>query len=89
MDIIKNGSRYASIVWLGLDSVRVEGKCNHFSETDIIQQLAEVMISVPFKQTLWIVDDTLVPSLLLREIVDVPKSAELRDTFFAGAMVKA
>lgn len=75
--------KYISIVWIESGSARVGGNWHNISETDATQQLARAISMLPFKKTRWIVDDTLVPSLLLRELVDVPKSAEMRDAFFS------
>ena len=82
MNTIKLGSKYASIVWMESKRVCVDGNRYSFSEVDMVQQLAKAVAQLPLKQTCWIVDDTLVPTLLLHGIVEIPVDAETRNAFF-------
>jgi hypothetical protein len=68
------------MVWLEPNRVHAGSKYQAISAAG--EGLAEVLASLPPGPTHWVVDDALVPSLLLRDIVELPPGGEAREAFF-------
>jgi hypothetical protein len=83
MNIMRSRSKYASVVWIEPKRVCVDSKYYNFCEKDTLHQLSQVIAPLPFKQTYWIVDDALVPTLLLHGITELSPDSRTRDAFFS------
>jgi hypothetical protein len=68
------------MVWLEPRRVHAGGQFHPFSGAT--GELARILGSLPMGPTEWIVDDAWVPTLLLRDIVELPAGAEAREAFF-------
>jgi len=82
MGTLKVGTRPASMVWLEPHHVHAGGRALAFSGPLTEDVLAMALGDLPPGPTRWVVDDAWIPSLLLRDIVEVPAGAEARDGFF-------
>ena len=82
MSLLSLKPKQASVVWLDPLRVHAGGKARplHGDLTDAF--LAEALAGLPPGPTRWIVDDSWIPSLLMRDIVEVPSGAEAREAFF-------
>ena len=82
MSIMSLRSKRASVVWVDSNYICADGSCHSFFEANMMQQLVQVMVALPIKRTSWIIDDAWAPSLLLREIIEVPSDTSVRESFF-------
>ena len=76
------GPRQASLVWLEPHRVHAGGQSRTISGPITEEVLVMAMGGLPAGPTAWVVDDAWVPSLLLRDIVEVPAGSESREAFF-------
>jgi len=74
--------KHASMVWLEPRRVHAGGQSQPFSGEPSGEGLLRALASLPLGPTHWVVDDAWMPSLLLRDIVEVPSGAEPREAFF-------
>jgi hypothetical protein len=70
------------MLWLEPHRVHAGGQFLPFPGAPGIEALGRVLAELPAGPTHWVVDDAWVPSLLLRDIVELPKGAEAREAFF-------
>jgi hypothetical protein len=70
------------MVWLEPHRVHAGGQGHPFSGAPGGEELARILGTLPPGPTHWVVDDAWVPSLLLRDIVELPPGAEAREAFF-------
>ena len=76
------GPKHASMVWLEPGRVHAGGRFHPCSETPGPDELARILGGLPMEPTHWVADDAWVPTLLLHDIVELPKGPEERDSFF-------
>ena len=76
------GARQASLVWLEPHRVHAGGQTRAFSGPITEDSLILALETLPPGPTAWVVDDAWIPSLLLRDIVEVPAGSEAREAFF-------
>ena len=76
------GSKHASMVWLEPWRVHAGGRFHPCSEAPRPDELTRILEALPMEPTCWVADDAWLPTLLLRDIVELPKGAEERDAFF-------
>jgi len=87
MNALRLGARQASMVWLEPHRVHAGGQSRTLAPLSSLpgppsrETLAEALEGLPAGPTHWVVDDAWMPSLLLRDIVEVPKGPG-RDDFF-------
>ena len=82
MTILGLGARQASMVWLEPHGVHAGGRYRALSGPVTEGTLTLALDGLPPGPTRWVVDDAWIPSLLLRDIVEVPSGAEAREGFF-------
>jgi hypothetical protein len=80
--LLNLGAGPASMVWLEPDRVHAGGKAQALADAADPDTLASALRDLPPGPTRWVVDDAWVPSVVLRDIVEVPAGAEARDAFF-------
>ncbi|MDR3670056.1 MAG: hypothetical protein P4L36_04390 [Holophaga sp.] len=74
--------KHASMVWLEPYRVHAGGQFHAFPGAPAGEDLTRVLESLPMGPTHWVVDDTWAPTLLLRDIVEIPAGTEPREAFF-------
>ena len=74
--------KQASMVWLEPHRLQVGGKLRPLQGAPAEAVLAEALAATAPGPTHWVVDDAWVPSLLMRDIVEIPAGAEAREAFF-------
>ncbi len=70
------------MVWLEPERVHAGGRFHACSEIPSREDLARVLAALPAAPTHWVVDDLWMPTLLLRDIVELPAGAEAKEAFF-------
>ena len=70
------------MVWLEPHRVHAGGRIHPVSRVPSAEELNRILAGLPMGPTQWVVDDPWVPTLLLRDIVEVPSGAEPREAFF-------
>lgn len=82
MSLFKLNASQAPAVWLEPHRIYAEGSQKPLAGTPTGDQLAQALTALPLGPTAWIVDDLYAPSLILRDIVELPSGDEARDAFF-------
>ena len=82
MTLFKLGASQASVVWLEPHRIHAEGTSKPVTGVPTLDQLAQTLVGLPPGPSSWIVDDLYAPSLILRDIVELPAGDEARDAFF-------
>jgi hypothetical protein len=82
MNALRLGAKQASMVWLEPHRVHAGGQTRAFSGPITEDSLIMALGELPPGPTHWVVDDAWIPSLLLRDIVEIPAGAEAREAFF-------
>ena len=80
------GSKHASMVWLEPRRVHAGGQFHPFPAPRPRTSWPGSWQGLPPGPTRWVVDDAWVPTLLLRDIVELPAGAEAREAFFKLAL---
>jgi hypothetical protein len=70
------------MVWLEPHRVYAGGQFHPLAGVPAADDLARILATLPFGPTSWVVDDGWIPTLLLRDIVEIPQGAEARESFF-------
>lgn len=83
MNSSRISGRPASVIWLEPQKVIAGGHLRALSEPATEDHLIMALQGLPPGPTRWVVDDAWVPSILLRDIVEVPGGSEAREQFFA------
>ena len=76
------GTRQASMVWLEPQRVHAGGRARALSGPVTPDSLVMALDGLPPGPTRWVVDDAWIPSLLVRDLVEIPSGAEAREGFF-------
>jgi len=71
-----------NIVWIEPNMIAIGGKVRITEGLPTEDQLALAMNSIPAGPTKWILDDIIAPSVIVKDIAEVPKGAEARESFF-------
>lgn len=82
MSLLRLGAAQAPAVWLEPHRIHAEGTTKPLAGLPTPDQLAQSLMALPSGPTAWIVDDLYAPSLILRDIVELPSGDEARDSFF-------
>ena len=82
MNIISFRLKHASTIWLEANHIYASGQFRHFSENSMLEEITKTLETLPIAPTYWIVDDVLMPSLLLHDVTEVPPDADTKDAFF-------
>jgi hypothetical protein len=75
-------SRQASVVWLEPHRAHAGDQFRPVPEPQSAGALDPILAALPPGPTHWVVDDHWIPSLLLRDIVEVPAGTEAKEAFF-------
>ncbi|WP_306601147.1 hypothetical protein [Geothrix sp. 21YS21S-2] len=76
------GTKTASVVWLEPHRIHAGGQSRNLSGPITQDVLVMALEGLPPGPTHWVVDDAWIPSLLIRDIVEVPAGSEAREAFF-------
>ncbi len=82
MRILGQRLKHASMVWLEPHRVHAGGQYHLLSGGPADPMLTRVLGGLPMGPTQWVVDDAWIPTLLLRDIVELPAGTEPREAFF-------
>ena len=82
MSLLSFAPKTASVLWIEPHRFHTaQGeKPNEGIPTE--DRLAQALTNMPLGPTQWIVDDLMAPSVLVRDIVELPPSSEAREAFF-------
>jgi len=70
------------MVWLEPGRVHAGGQFHPCADLPQGDELARILGVLPAGPTRWVVDDLWIPTLLLRDIVEIPPGTEAREAFF-------
>jgi hypothetical protein len=70
------------MVWLEPHRVHVAGSSHPIQGWPSEERLAKPLNTLPLGPSTWVVDDLWAPSLILRDIVELPPQEEAREAFF-------
>ncbi len=76
------GGGQASMVWLEPHRVHAGGQARALSGALTVDTLVMALGDLPPGPARWVVDDAWIPSVLLRDIVEIPAGTEAREAFF-------
>lgn len=82
MSLLDFRTQTASLLWLESHRVLAEEHRRPLSGPPTEDQLAQALTALPDGPTRWVVDDLWAPSILMRDIVELPAGSEARDAFF-------
>ncbi len=82
MSPLKLGSRTASLLWLEPGRVKSGGSQRPLEGPNDDERLAASLGALPPGPTSWVLDDLWAPSVLLRDIAEVPSGQEAQEAFF-------
>ncbi|MBK8725794.1 MAG: hypothetical protein IPL96_06970 [Holophagaceae bacterium] len=82
MKLTAFGPKEASILWIEPHRIHGGGQSRALQGPPDEDQLAVALNSLAPGPTFWIVDDLWAPSVLLRDIVELPPGAEAQEAFF-------
>lgn len=74
--------RNAAVLWLEPHRIRAGAHQRPLEGPLDEDRLAQALSALPQGPSLWILDDLMAPSALLRDIVEVPPGAEAQEAFF-------
>jgi hypothetical protein len=70
------------MVWLEPHRVHAGGQAKPLHGAPTTEQLIPILAGLPEGPAHWVVDDAWMPTVLMRDIVEVPPGAEAREAFF-------
>jgi hypothetical protein len=76
------GASRASLFWLEAGRAVAGGQPKTFDGAPDGERLAPALATLPAGPSAWVVDDRWMPSLLLRDIMEVPARSDAREAFF-------
>ena len=82
MSILSFKPKEATLVWLEPGTVHAAGRPSPCEDPRDPGQLAAILGGLPPGPVHFVVDDAWIPSLLVRDLVEVPKGAQAREAFF-------
>lgn len=72
----------ASLLWLEAHRIHAGTHRRTLSAFPTEDDLAQALAALPAGPTRWVVDDLWTPSLLLRDLTEIPRGAEAQEAFF-------
>lgn len=72
----------ASLVWLEAHRIHAGTHRRALSAPPTEDQLAQALAALPQGPTRWVLDDLWTPSVLMRDLAELPKGAEAQEAFF-------
>lgn len=79
----------ASLLWLEAHRVVAGTHRRPLSALPTDDQLAQALAALPQGPTRWVVEDLWTPSILLRDLTELPKGAEAQEAFFRWRFMQA
>jgi len=79
----------ASLVWLEAHRIYAGAHRRTLSGFPAEDQLAQALAALPQGPTRWVLDDLWTPSILLRDLTELPKGAEAQEAFFRWRFTQA
>jgi hypothetical protein len=70
-----------NIVWIEPNRLVVGGKVRTIGDLPTEDQLAQALSMLPTGPTKWILDDHIAPSIIVKDIVEIPRGTEARESF--------
>jgi hypothetical protein len=72
----------ASLLWLDSHWIKAGAHRRSTSGIPTEDQLAQALAALPQGPTRWVIEDLWAPSVLLRDLVELPKGSEAQEAFF-------
>ncbi len=85
MSLFSFGAKNATVIWIEPHRIHIESGDRTINSADGLpneDDLAQALTKMPLGPTQWIVDDLMAPSVLIRDIVELPQGSEAIDAFF-------
>lgn len=82
MSVLSFAPKTASVLWIEPHRLHTGHGEKLIDGLPTEDQLAQALANLPPGPSQWIVDDLMAPSLLVRDIVELPASSEAREAFF-------
>lgn len=82
-------STLGSTVWIEPSRVVAGGRSIATNGFPTETQLGQVLMSLPTGPTKWILDDLIAPSMVVKDIIEVPKGSEAKESFFKWKFAQA
>jgi hypothetical protein len=79
----------ASLLWLEAHRIYAGAHRRTLSAPPTEEQLAQALASLPQGPTRWVLDDLWTPSILMRDLTELPKGAEAQEAFFRWRFTQA
>jgi hypothetical protein len=89
MKLVSFKATLGRVVWIEPNRLIAGGKVVITNGLPTEDQLARGLNGIPAGPTKWILDDTIAPSMVVKDILDVPKGAEAREAFFKWKYAQA
>lgn len=78
-----------SLLWLEAHRIIAGSHRRALSAPPTEDQLAQALTSLPLGPTRWVVEDLWTPSVLLRDLTELPRGAEAQEAFFRWRFMQA
>jgi len=72
----------ASLIWLEAHRIQAGTHRRPLSGPPTEDQLAQALAALPLGPTRWVLDDLWTPSILMRDLTELPQGAEAQEAFF-------
>jgi len=82
MKLFSIGNNSGSIVWVEPNRIVAGGRARAADGHATEDQMAQALSALPPGPTKWILDDLIAPSVIAKDIAEVPKGGEAREAFF-------
>ncbi|MDR1841906.1 MAG: hypothetical protein LBQ86_08310 [Holophagales bacterium] len=82
MSLFSIKAKQGNVVWIETNRLATGGKIRITDALATEDQLSLALSSLPTGPTKWILDDVIAPSIILKDIIEVPKGSEAREAFF-------
>jgi hypothetical protein len=79
----------ASLLWLEAHRIAAGPHRRPLNGPPTEDQLAQALASLPLGPTRWVVEDLWTPSVLLRDLTELPRGAEAQEAFFRWRFMQA
>jgi hypothetical protein len=81
MKLFSMKAKSGSVVWMEANRLVTGGRVRTAEGIATEGQLAQALSALPPGPTKWILDDLMAPSVIVKDITEVPKGGEARDAF--------
>jgi len=82
MSLFSIKAAQGNVVWIETNRLAAGGKIRITDRLATEDQLSLALSSLPTGPTKWILDDIIAPSIIVKDIAEVPRGAEAREAFF-------